>query len=75
MPPATRPARLVSLDAYRGFIMLLMASAGLNLGLLADRSKEKPVPADPSTLIERAQAADRWLHDQVPQPAWDDTPR
>src|SRR5947199_71067 len=29
--PADRPARLVSLDAYRGFIMLAMASGGLYL--------------------------------------------
>jgi predicted acyltransferase len=29
--PADKPARLVSLDAYRGFIMLAMASAGFRL--------------------------------------------
>lgn len=35
--PAPRPAaqRLVSLDAYRGFIMLLMASGGLGIASLA----------------------------------------
>jgi heparan-alpha-glucosaminide N-acetyltransferase len=30
-----RPERLVSLDAYRGFVMLAMASAGLNLARVA----------------------------------------
>jgi len=30
-PPRPQPARLVSLDAYRGAIMLLMASSGLGL--------------------------------------------
>ncbi len=34
-PSAPKPARLVSLDAYRGFIMLLMASGGLSLGYVA----------------------------------------
>src|SRR4051812_31918849 len=38
LPPPPRPAapqRLLSLDAYRGFIMLLMASAGLALSGVA----------------------------------------
>src|SRR5947209_473456 len=30
--PSPQPTRLVSLDAYRGAIMLLMASGGLGLG-------------------------------------------
>jgi predicted acyltransferase len=30
-PPAVKPQRLMSLDAYRGFIMLVMASGGLAL--------------------------------------------
>src|SRR5437660_674160 len=29
MPTSQKPARLISLDAYRGFIMLVMASGGL----------------------------------------------
>lgn len=33
--PQERPARLVSLDAYRGFIMLAMASAGLAIPTVA----------------------------------------
>ncbi|HEX4644011.1 MAG TPA: DUF5009 domain-containing protein, partial [Verrucomicrobiae bacterium] len=33
-----KPQRLVSLDAYRGFVMLLMASEGLNLGRIADQN-------------------------------------
>src|SRR5947209_9395823 len=33
--PSGRPARLVSLDAYRGFIMLAMASGGLALSGVA----------------------------------------
>lgn len=36
-PPAIRSERLVSLDAYRGFVMLLMASGGLYLDDVADR--------------------------------------
>lgn len=32
------PQRLVSLDAYRGFVMLLMASEGLNIGRVADQN-------------------------------------
>jgi predicted acyltransferase len=39
--PAERPPRLVSLDAYRGFIMLAMASSGLYLSRVAQH-----VPAD-----------------------------
>src|SRR5258707_466436 len=35
-PPAP-PPRLVSLDAYRGFIMLVMASAGLGFPVMAKR--------------------------------------
>src|SRR6185437_8532703 len=31
-PPAVAPGRLVSLDAYRGLIMILMISAGLQIG-------------------------------------------
>ena len=35
-PPAPdRPERLVSLDAYRGFIMLAMASAGFGIPAVA----------------------------------------
>jgi heparan-alpha-glucosaminide N-acetyltransferase len=33
-----RPERLVSLDAYRGFVMLAMVSAGLNLAKVAKES-------------------------------------
>ena len=33
--PLEKPARLASLDAYRGFIMLAMASAGFSLAELA----------------------------------------
>src|SRR5260370_23219256 len=39
--PAEKPPRLVSLDAYRGFIMLAMASSGLYLSRVAQR-----VPTD-----------------------------
>jgi len=39
--PAAKPPRLVSLDAYRGFIMLAMASSGLYLSSVA-----RIVPAD-----------------------------
>ena len=40
--PREKPARLVSLDAYRGAIMLFMASGGLALPAVA-----KFFPADP----------------------------
>jgi heparan-alpha-glucosaminide N-acetyltransferase len=39
--PAEKPPRLVSLDAYRGFIMIMMASSGLYLSRVAEH-----VPAD-----------------------------
>ncbi|MHA3774010.1 acyltransferase family protein [Verrucomicrobiota bacterium sgz303538] len=41
--PAPRPARLVSLDAYRGFVMLLMISAGLNIPKVAAGFKDSAV--------------------------------
>jgi predicted acyltransferase len=41
--PLSASARLVSLDAYRGFIMLAMASAGLGLSEVA-----KKIPSDSS---------------------------
>ncbi len=39
-PEAPRPARLASLDAYRGFVMLLMASAGFGLAEVAKNFKQ-----------------------------------
>jgi len=39
-PPSAVPSRLASLDAYRGAIMILMASAGLGLPHLAARHPE-----------------------------------
>ncbi len=42
-PPApAAPARLVSLDAYRGFVMLLMASEGLRIKQVARTLKDSP---------------------------------
>lgn len=42
--PAAKPAeRLVSLDAYRGFIMLAMASSGLGLAAAAEKVNAKAV--------------------------------
>jgi heparan-alpha-glucosaminide N-acetyltransferase len=38
---ATKPARLVSLDAYRGFIMLAMASSGFAFSVIARRPEYK----------------------------------
>src|SRR5437870_2870601 len=38
-----KPARLTSLDAYRGFIMLVMASAGFGLPEVAKHFKGDPV--------------------------------
>ncbi|MBI3208224.1 MAG: DUF5009 domain-containing protein [Candidatus Solibacter usitatus] len=34
VPPATSSPRLISLDAYRGFIMLILASSGVGLAVL-----------------------------------------
>ena len=43
-PPAENPtARLISLDAYRGFVMLLMISAGLNISRVATHFPDAPV--------------------------------
>src|SRR5436305_547267 len=41
-PPAV-PERLISLDAYRGFVMLLMISAGLYIGRVAKNFPESAV--------------------------------
>lgn len=42
-PPPPESSRLVSLDAYRGFVMLLMASEGLNIGRVARQFADQPV--------------------------------
>lgn len=39
--PATKPERLMSLDAYRGFIMLAMASAALGFKPVFERFKQE----------------------------------
>jgi heparan-alpha-glucosaminide N-acetyltransferase len=39
-PPGRGPSRLVSLDAYRGFVMLLMISAGLGIPKVAAHFKD-----------------------------------
>ena len=42
--PALLPTRLVSLDAYRGFVMLLMVSAGLGIATAEQKAEHfKPV--------------------------------
>lgn len=41
--PVGQPRRLASLDAYRGFVMLLMISAGLNIPRVARNFKESGV--------------------------------
>lgn len=41
--PATKPARLTSLDAYRGFVMFLMAAEALHLPRLAAQFKDNPI--------------------------------
>src|SRR5437899_1505582 len=41
--PAEKPPRLVSLDAYRGFIMLVMASAGFGFPAVAKHFPDSPV--------------------------------
>lgn len=43
-PPAVAPApRLVSLDAYRGFIMILLAASGFGLSSLARQPEDSPL--------------------------------
>ena len=43
--PASRgaPPRLVSLDAYRGFVMLLMASEGFGIPCVASHFKDSRI--------------------------------
>jgi heparan-alpha-glucosaminide N-acetyltransferase len=41
--PVSEPSRLVSLDAYRGFVMLAMASAGLGLPAVAASHPDNPI--------------------------------
>ena len=41
--PSPVTQRLVSMDAYRGFVMLLMASEGLEIGRVAKQHPESPV--------------------------------
>jgi predicted acyltransferase len=43
-PAPTKPARLVSLDAYRGAIMILLASSGLGLHKVAEQPGFKDDP-------------------------------
>src|SRR4029079_12122526 len=38
-PALERPARLMSLDAYRGFIMLMMASSGFGFARVAGKEE------------------------------------
>src|ERR1044071_1332089 len=42
-PPSSPPVRLSSMDAYRGFVMLLMASEGFNIPRVADQFKERVI--------------------------------
>lgn len=51
-PPQPRTKRLVSLDAYRGFVMLAMASAGL--GLAAAARNEEVLWAYADTSVDTA---------------------
>jgi heparan-alpha-glucosaminide N-acetyltransferase len=39
----SQAARLLSLDAFRGFVMLLMASSGLGLAQMAARNPESSI--------------------------------
>ena len=55
-----KPERLVSLDAYRGFIMLAMASSGLGLAQVAQVVPGRPRLAVPR-LPDRSRPVDRLL--------------
>jgi predicted acyltransferase len=41
-PPPAKPPRLVSLDAYRGFVMVLLAASGFSLEAVAKNFKGNP---------------------------------
>ncbi len=43
MPPVEKPRRLLSLDAYRGFIMIVLASGGLGFVEMAKSNPGNPV--------------------------------
>jgi heparan-alpha-glucosaminide N-acetyltransferase len=43
--PPSKPARLVSLDAYRGLIMIFLASGGFALGTVAHNARFRDDPA------------------------------
>lgn len=65
----TQSGRLVSLDAYRGAIMLMMASAGLGLGQVARLHPESSVWRFIGHQVEHAQWAGFTLWDII-QPAF-----
>ena len=59
VPPPTRvkaSGRLVSLDAYRGFIMLLLASSGFGLSVLAKSGRLSALSFDPDSLLQSLSA-------------------
>src|SRR4051794_20735534 len=64
-----KPARLVSLDAYRGAIMLLMASSGLGLAKLANDFPEHSAWRLVGTQVEHSAWVGCTLWDLI-QPAF-----
>ena len=64
---ADKPERLVSLDAYRGFIMLAMASGGLSLAAVS----RNLFPADaPARIDESWRPLWKFLAFQTDHVAW-----
>src|SRR5690606_31175918 len=64
-----KPARLVSLDAYRGAVMLLMASSGLGLARVAEHFDDRPSWGLVGEQVEHAEWVGCTLWDLI-QPAF-----
>ncbi len=64
-----KPARLVSLDAFRGAVMLLMASSGLGLAQVAEHFRDRPAWRLVGAQVEHAEWIGCTLWDLI-QPAF-----
>jgi predicted acyltransferase len=66
VPPAKPETRLVSLDAYRGFIMLLMASAGFGVATLVGAGKLAEAGIEAGSFADRFWRFWAWQLEHVP---------
>jgi heparan-alpha-glucosaminide N-acetyltransferase len=65
--PVTKPeSRLVSLDAYRGFIMLMMASGAFGLAKIVKEKKLEEAGVVAGSFFDRAFRFLAWQFDHVP---------